>query len=89
MCGLPFPKYGINVKSIVLQSKFLRMKKLLMVMTVVGFVACNNSSETTTPAADSATKTVEAVADTAKAKIDSAVKTVDSAAKAAVDSVKK
>jgi hypothetical protein len=91
--GLPFIKYGINVKSIVLQSKFLRMKKFLMVLTVAGFVACNNSSDSSATSADSTVKAVDSTASAAKdtvAKVaDSAAKKIDSTAKAVKDSVKK
>jgi activator of HSP90 ATPase len=66
------------------------MKKLLMVMTVAGFVACNNSADTTTPSVDS---TVKAVTDSAATKInaavDTATKKIDSTVKAVKDSLKK
>lgn len=70
------------------------MKKLLLVMTVVGFVACNNSSDSTATSADSAVKAVtdsavNKVENAASAVVDSAAQKIDSAAKAVVDSVKK
>jgi len=69
------------------------MKKLLLVMTVAGFVACNNSSESATPSADSTVKSVDSAASAAKDTLnkvaDSASSKIDSTAKAAKDSIKK
>jgi len=67
------------------------MKKLLLVLAIGSFAACNSSS--TENKADStvkaATDTLNAVADSAKAKVDSTVKAAVDTIKAKVDSVKK
>ena len=67
------------------------MKKLLLVLAIGSFAACNSSS--TENKADStvkaATDTLNAVADSAKAKVDSTVKAAVDTLKAKVDSVKK
>jgi len=47
-------------------------------MTVVGFVACNNSSESSTPAAD----TTAVKADTTAVKVDTTAVKVDTTTKA-------
>jgi hypothetical protein len=59
------------------------MKKLLMVMAVAGFFACNNAAETTTPSADTTVKPVETpgVTDT--------LKSSDTTVKAPADTLKK
>jgi len=61
----------------------IKMKKLLLVLAVGAFAACNGSSS------DAATdSTAKAAADTVKAISDSAKSTIDSTAKAAVDTIK-
>lgn len=69
------------------------MKKLLLILAVAGFVACNNASESTEAKVDSAVNTVEnaaaAATDSVKAVADSAAAKIDSTAKAVVDSIKK
>ncbi|MBL7763984.1 MAG: hypothetical protein JNL23_11210, partial [Chitinophagaceae bacterium] len=53
------------------------MKKLLLILAVAGFVACNNATESTETKVDSAVKAVENTAAAAKDSIGAAV---DSAA---------
>jgi len=68
------------------------MKKLLLVLAIGSFAACNSSSSTeskTDSTVKAATDTVAAMADSAKAKIDSTAKAVTDTLKAKVDSVKK
>jgi hypothetical protein len=90
---LPFLNYGINVKSFIQKQNEEQMKKLLFVLAIAAFAACNNSAETATEAAeatvDSTVATVEAAADSAKASIDSTASAAVDSAKAAVDSLKK
>jgi len=65
------------------------MKKLLMVISVVGFVACNNSADSTT-ATDTTTVKPDSsatVVDTAALKVDTASTKADTTKK--VDSLKK
>ena len=64
------------------------MKKLLMVISVVGFVACNNSADSTT-ATDTTTVKPDSTAtvDTAAPKVDTAAVKADTTKK--VDSLKK
>jgi acetolactate synthase regulatory subunit len=70
-----------------------QMKKVLFVLAIAAFAACNNAAETATEATeaavDSTVATVEAVADSAKASIDSTAAAAVDSAKAAVDSLKK
>jgi len=67
------------------------MKKLLLVLAIGSFAACNSSSTETKvdSTVKAATDTVSAVADSAKAKVDSTVKAAVDTMKAKVDSVKK
>jgi hypothetical protein len=70
----------------------IKMKKLLLVLAIGAFAACNGSSSTESSvdsAAKAATDTVKAMADSAKATIDSTAKAVTDTLKAKVDSVKK
>ena len=55
------------------------MKKLLLVLAIGSFVACNNSSETTEPKGDSAT------VDTVVKPIDTTMHPVDTTKKKATD----
>lgn len=70
------------------------MKKLFIVLAVasLGFVACNNETETE-KTADSTTNVIDSAANAATQTIDSAAnaatQTIDSAANAVVDSLKK
>lgn len=70
-----------------------QMKKVLFVLAIAAFAACNNAAETATEAAeatvDSAAAAVEATVDSAKASIDSTAAAAVDSAKAAVDSLKK
>ena len=87
---LLFSDWGINMKSFTI--KHITMKKLLLVLAIGSFAACNGSSSTdaktdsTVAKADSA---VTAVADSAKSAIDSTAKAAMDTLKAKVDSVKK
>lgn len=69
------------------------MKKLLFVLVIGAFAACNNAAETTEAVADSAAATVDsavtATVDSAVAAVDSAVTATVDSAKATVDSLKK
>jgi hypothetical protein len=69
------------------------MKKLLFVLVIGAFAACNNAAETTEAIADSAAATVDsaatAIVDSAKATLDSTASAVVDSAKAKVDSLKK
>ena len=62
----------------------IKMKKLLLVLAIGAFAACNGSSASES-SVDSAAK---AATDTVKAMSDSAKATIDSTAKAAVDTIK-
>jgi uncharacterized lipoprotein YajG len=73
-------------------NKHITMKKLLLVLAIGSFAACNSSSSTETKVDSAATvakDSVTAVADSAKATIDSAATAVKDSVKAKVDSVKK
>jgi hypothetical protein len=89
--GLLFPAYRINIKSFT--HKQTKMKKLLVVLAIGSFAACNGAASSTEAKVDStatvAKDSVTAVADSAKAKIDSTAKAVTDTLKAKVDSVKK
>jgi hypothetical protein len=67
------------------------MKKLLLVLAIGSFAACNGSSSENKvdSTAKAATDTIAAVVDSAKAKVDSAVSAAKDSLKAKVDSVKK
>ena len=61
------------------------MKKLLLVLSIGAFVACNSSTSTESTidsAAKAATDTIKAAVDTAKAKIDSTVSAAKDSLKA-------
>ena len=68
------------------------MKKLLFVLALGAFAACNNGSDSS-KASDSTATTVDSTAGAAKdsvnAMADTAKKSIDSTAKAAKDSIKK
>ena len=70
-----------------------QMKKLLFVLVIGAFAACNNAAETTETVADSTVAAVDsavtATADSAKAVIDSTAAAAIDSAKAKVDSLKK
>jgi hypothetical protein len=68
------------------------MKKLLVVLAIGSFAACNGSSSTETKVdstAAAAKDTVTAIADSAKAKIDSTATAAKDSLKSKVDSAKK
>ena len=68
------------------------MKKLLLVLAIGSFAACNGSSSAETKVdstVKAATDSVTAVADSAKATIDSTAKAAKDTLKAKIDSVKK
>ena len=68
------------------------MKKLLLVLAIGSFAACNSSSSTETKVdstVKAATDSVTAVVDSAKAKIDSTATAAKDTLKAKVDSLKK
>jgi hypothetical protein len=68
------------------------MKKLLLVLAIGSFAACNGSSSagsTADSTVKAATDSVTAIADSAKTKIDSTVKAATDTLKAKVDSIKK
>ncbi len=87
---LLFPITGINIKSFTY--KHITMKKLLLVLAIGSFAACNGTASTEAKV-DSAVKTtidsVKAVADSAKMTIDSTVTAAKDSLKAKVDSLKK
>jgi uncharacterized protein (UPF0333 family) len=64
------------------------MKKLLVVLAIGAFAACNGSSSTENKV-DSAVTSVNATADSAKTAIDSTASAAKDSLKATVDSVKK
>jgi len=68
------------------------MKKLLLVLAIGGFAACNGAASTEAKVdstAKVATDSVTAVVDSAKAMIDSTAKAAKDTIKAKVDSLKK
>ncbi|HEX5025453.1 MAG TPA: hypothetical protein VFV68_09275 [Agriterribacter sp.] len=94
--GLPFSLFCIKDKfHYQTIQKLLRMKKLLVILAIGAFAACNNASESTEAAVDSvktaAEATVESVentADSAKAVIEGAVDSTKAAADSAKEAVK-
>jgi uncharacterized protein (UPF0333 family) len=64
------------------------MKKLLVVLAIGSFAACNGSSSTEAKT-DSAVQTVNATADSAKTAIDSTASAAKDTLNAKVDSLKK
>ena len=64
------------------------MKKLLVVLAIGSFAACNGTASTETKV-DSAAQTVNATADSAKTAIDSTANAAKDSIKTKVDSVKK
>lgn len=77
--------------------KLLRMKKLLVILAIGAFAACNGGAENTVDAAadslkaagEAAKEEVKATTDSLAAKGDSAINKIDSTVKAATDSLKK
>ena len=77
--------------------KTLRMKKLLVILAIGAFAACNSATENTVDAAadslkaagEAVTEEVKATADSIGAKVDSAATKIDSTVKSTVDSLKK
>jgi hypothetical protein len=68
------------------------MKKLLLVLAIGSFAACNGSSSTDTKVdstVKAATDSVTSIVDSAKATIDSAATAAKDSLKSKVDSVKK
>ena len=65
------------------------MKKLLVILAIGAFAACNNASETTEAAVDSIKTDAEATVDSIKADAGAALDSVQNAAGAAIDSAKK
>jgi hypothetical protein len=68
------------------------MKKLLVVLAICSFAACNSASSSeskTDSAAKSGTESVNATADSSKAVIDSTASAAKDSMKAKVDSTKK
>jgi hypothetical protein len=68
------------------------MKKLLLVLAIGSFAACNSSSSTETTVdstVKAASDSVTAIADSAKTSIDSTVKAATDTLKAKADSIKK
>jgi uncharacterized lipoprotein YajG len=71
-------------------NKYITMKKLLLVLAIGSFAACNGSASTETKADSAATKdSAAAIVDSAKAKIDSVTTTAKDSLKAKVDSAVK
>lgn len=62
------------------------MKKLVLVLAVAAFAACNGSSQSSETKADSTMKTVDS---TIQSVSDSATKVIDSTKNAAVDTINK
>ncbi|HEX4851657.1 MAG TPA: hypothetical protein VFV08_12655 [Puia sp.] len=60
------------------------MKKLLLVLAIGAFAACNNS----TSSSSGVDSTAKAATDSVKATVDSAKSAIDSTAKAAKDTIK-
>ena len=88
--GLLFPNRGINIKSFT--NKHITMKKLLLVLAIGSFAACNGSSSTDTKVdstVKAATDSVTAIVDSAKTAIDSTATAAKDSMKAKVDSIKK
>lgn len=65
-----------------------KMKKLLLVLAIGAFVACNNSTESTEQKADTATTAAPAPADTTAKPADTTAAPADTTAKP-VDTLKK
>jgi uncharacterized lipoprotein YajG len=87
---LLFPVLSINTKSFT--NKHITMKKLLLVLAIGSFAACNGSSSTETKvdsAATTAKDSVNTMADSAKAKIDSTASAAKDSVKSKVDSAAK
>jgi uncharacterized lipoprotein YajG len=88
--GLLFYNLCINTKSFI--NKHITMKKLLLVLAIGSFAACNGSASTENKvdsAATTAKDSVTAVADSAKAKIDSTATAAKDSVKSKVDSAAK
>ena len=88
--GLLFLITGIKLKLFIKQQKKDQMKKLLLVLSIGAFAACNGSGSATS-SADSTAKAVDSMkmtADSTKTKMDSTMRTADSL-KAKMDSTKK
>ena len=87
---LLFRILSINTKSFT--NKHITMKKLLLVLAIGSFAACNGSSSTDTKVdsvATTAKDSVTAIADSAKAKIDSTASAAKDSVKSKVDSAAK
>jgi|GEM_PF-210480 uncharacterized lipoprotein YajG len=87
--GLLFSAPGIKIESFT--NKHTTMKKLLLVLAIGSFAACNgSSSEAKVDSTASAAKdSISSVADSAKKVIDSTATAGKDSVKAAVDSAKK
>jgi hypothetical protein len=81
--GLPCFVCGINTKLI--QQQINTMKKLLLVLAIGAFAACNDSATSTDSAVDS---TAEVKVDSIQATGDSLTNVIDSTTEVKVDSVK-
>lgn len=82
--GLLFCESSINIKSFINKQKLEFMKKVLLVLAIGAFAACNGGSS-----ASSAVDSAKAVVDSTAAKVDSTVKAVGDSAKSKMDSVAK
>jgi uncharacterized lipoprotein YajG len=89
--GLLFSYFRINHETIQLIKKMFTMKKLLVVLAIGAFAACNNSASTEAKTDTTAAKVDSSAmkVDSSAAKVDSSAKKVDSAAKKVDSSAKK
>jgi hypothetical protein len=88
--GLLFRKAGINPhETIQLTNKMINMKKFLVVLSVVGFAACNNSASTEAKADSTKVDSTKMAVDSSKMSMDSSAKKMDSAAKKMDSAAKK